>query len=186
MLAAMAGVLVIALIVLIAVLCNVVSGKKRKREQRPARKKRVYVKSGVNVKKQMLGEEKGEYFTGKLEDEGTRLVNGSARIWRIVFDNLKTGERMYREFSGQMRIGRGDSDQSSRGYLILAGDNKISRNHCIIYEGRNMLCIQDLNSSNHTYINGKQLSQAAYLRNGDVIRIGNTRLKVQYGMLSNV
>ena len=161
----MAGVLVIALIVLIAVLCNVVSGKKRKREQRPARKKRVYVKSGVNVKKQMLGEEKGEYFTGKLEDEGTRLVNGSARIWRIVFDNLKTGERMYREFSGQMRIGRGDSDQSSRGYLILAGDNKISRNHCIIYEGRNMLCIQDLNSSNHTYLNGKQLSQAAYLRN---------------------
>lgn len=183
--AAMAGVLVIAFIVLLAVLHRVVSGQKSQREQSKVRKKKVYVKSGVNVKRQMLGEEKGEYFSGNPEDEGTRLVNGSVLVWRIVFDNQKTGERLYKDFSGQMRIGRSDSDQNIRGYLFLNGDNKISRDHCVIYDGGNALCIQDMNSSNHTFLNGKQLFQAAYLKNGDIIQIGNTRLKIQYSLLNN-
>lgn len=185
MIAAVAVVFVIALVVLLIVLCRMISGQKKETDQYQKQSKRVFVKSGVNIKKQMLGEEKGEYFTGNLEEEGTYLVNGVMRVWRMIFDNLRTGQRTYMDFSGQMWIGRDESGQSNRGKLVLTGDSKISRNHCTIYETSNALCIQDLNSSNHTYLNGNLLSSAAYLKNGDVIRLGDTELRVQYSLVNN-
>lgn len=185
MIAAVAVVFVIALIVLLIVLCRMIAGQKKAADQYQKQSKRVFVKSGVNIKKQMLGEEKGEYFTGNLEDEGTYFVNGEMRAWRMAFDNLRTGQRIYMNFSGQMWIGRDESGQTNSGKLLLTGDNKISRNHCTIYETRNALCIQDLNSSNHTYLNGNLLSSAAYLKNGDVLRLGDTELRVQYELLNS-
>lgn len=185
MIAAVAVILVIVLIVLIAVICRVVFRQKKRQDRYHSQSKKVFVKSGVNVKKQMLGEEKGEYFTGNLENEDTYFVNYVMRIWRITFDNLKTGQRMYVDFTRQMWIGRSESSQISKGKLLLSGDNKISRNHCTIYEVENTLCIQDLNSSNHTYLNGSMVSNPVYLKNGDVIRLGDTELKIQYSLVNN-
>ena len=182
MIAAMAGILVIALIVLAAVLSGAFDGREKQRKQRPGRTRRVFVKTGVNIKKQMLGDEKGEYFTGKQDEEGTRLSNSSVRMWRIVFDNLYTGERIYMDFSGRMQIGRREPGQCPRGKLAVSGDNKISRNHCIIYEAAGKLYLQDLQSRNHTYLNGQQVVGSVCLKNGDVIRVGRTQLKVQYNL----
>lgn len=182
----MAAVFVIALVVLIAVICSTVFGKKKQQEQYQSKNKKVFVKNGVNVKKQVLGEEKGEYFTGNLENEGTYFVNHAMKLWRISFDNFRTGQRTYMEFSGQMWIGRGSASQNSNVRLILSGDSKISRDHCTIYDAGRSLCIQDLKSSNHTYLNGKLVSSALYLKNGDVIRMGDTELKIEYSLVNNM
>ena len=181
---AMAAVLVIAFIVLVIMVCYIVSGKKKRQTQYQSQNKKVFVKSGINVKKQVLGEEKGEYFTGNLEERGTYYINGANAVksWRVVFDNLSTGERVYMDFSRQMWIGRGNSENNNRSKLEVMGDGKISRNHCTIYELNNALCIQDLKSSNHTYLNGRLLYDAAYLNNGDIITVGNTKLRVQYSL----
>ena len=128
----------------------------------------------------------GEYFTGNLENEGTYFVNHAMKLWRISFDNFRTGQRTYMEFSGQMWIGRGSASQNSNVRLILSGDSKISRDHCTIYDAGRSLCIQDLKSSNHTYLNGKLVSSALYLKNGDVIRMGDTELKIEYSLVNNM
>ncbi len=158
---------------------------KDRRERNPYQNqsKGVIVKNGVDVKKQMPGGEKGEYFTGNLEKKGTCYVNPSVTVWRAVFDNLNTGERLYMDFVRQMWIGRTDSKESGRAKLRLSGDGKISRTHCTIYEGNGKLCLQDLHSSNHTYLNGAAVTEPVYLQNGDVIRVGDTQLRVQYSTL---
>lgn len=177
---AVAVVIVIALISLAAVICNLILGRRRQWSQYQNQIKSVLVKNGVNVKKQVMGGEKGEYFTGNLEKPGTCYVNYAMPTWKIVFDNLNTKERVYKEFSRQMWIGRTGSEQDGLVKLILPGDEKVSRNHCTIYESNGTLCLQDLNSSNHTYLNNSMIRSAVYLQNGDVIRVGDTQLRVQY------
>lgn len=176
--------LVIAALVLV-VTCIFMSGRKKRKNQYQNQSKSVLVRNGVDVKKQVLGGEKGEYFTGNLEQRGTYYVNSAVNVWRIVFDNLNTKERFYMDFTRQMWIGRAGSGQKQTAKLILSGDEKVSRNHCTIYESSGTLCLQDLNSSNHTYLNGKVIVNAVYLQNGDVIQAGNTQLKVYYSIMNN-
>lgn len=178
------AVLAIAFIALIIVICGVLSGRRRHRNQYQNQSRSVLVKNGVNVKKQVLGGEKGEYFTGNLEKNGTRYVNPSVTVWKIVFDNLDTKEQLYMDFTRQMWIGRGGAGQNETAKLSLFGDGKVSRNHCTIYESQGTICLQDLNSSNHTYLNGNVITTPVYLQNGDVIRIGNTQLRVQYSRIN--
>lgn len=173
------------LIIVVLILYNIISGQRRHGNQYQNQSKSVLVKNGVDVKKQVLGGEKGEYFTGNLERHGTYYVNTKVKTWYIVFDNLNTGERIYREFVSQMRIGRSDSGPNEPVKLTVHGDERISRNHCEIYEDTGALCLQDLKSSNHTYLNGNVVTNAVYLQSGDVIRVGNTQLKVQYSIMGN-
>lgn len=177
--------LVIVLMILIIVIYNSLSERRRQRNPYQNQRKKVLVKNGVDVKKQVLGGEKGEYFTGNLEERGTRYVNLAIPSYRVVFDNLNTRERLCMKFTRQMWIGRADGDSNEKGKLKLSGDEKISRNHCMIYENGGILYLQDLNSRNHTYLNGKVITDIVCLQNGDVIQVGDTQLRLQYSIISN-
>lgn len=59
---------------------------------------------------------------------------------------------------------------------IPLGD--VSRKHCTIMRNESGLQIQDLGSSNGTYVNGERIQQAE-LHAGDRIRIGSLRFVVQ-------
>lgn len=179
------AVFVIAAVVLIILIYSIVSGRRKWQEPYQNQRKNVFVKNGVNVKKQVLGGEKGEYFTGNLEQGGTYYINSAMLIWRVSFDNLNTKKRIYKDFTRQMWIGRTDASQNEPVKLTLSDDSKISRSHCMIYEREGTLYLQDLKSSNHTYLNRKIITGAVCLKNGDVIQAGNTKLRVQYSIISN-
>ena len=75
------------------------------------------------------------------------------------------------------RIGR---DQSND---ISIDDDLVSKEHAVlevvmstVEEGRLEYYLQDLNSTNHTYVNDDRISLFK-LRNGDVIRIGMNNFK---------
>jgi len=77
----------------------------------------------------------------------------------------------------QMRIGRAQDNE------IILQDETVSGYHALITirprardEKNNEYIIEDLNSTNKTYVNNKEISQHS-LKEGDIIRIGNTRLK---------
>lgn len=55
---------------------------------------------------------------------------------------------------------------------------EISRKHCSIVKSDDALLIQDIGSSNGTFVNGKRIREAA-LRAGDQVRIGSLRFIVQ-------
>lgn len=177
-----AVVLGVGFIIFAAIICVMMFGGKKRRNPYQNQYKSVLVRNGVDVKKQVMGGEKGEYFTGNLEKQETYYVNSAVAAWKIVFDNLNTRERQYVDFSRQMWIGRTSRNQNEGVKLVLANDEKVSRSHCTIYEAGGTLCLQDLNSSNHTYLNGNIITKAVYLKNGDVIRVGNTQLRVQYSV----
>lgn len=76
----------------------------------------------------------------------------------------------YMEHSSQVLIGR-DSDCS-----IVLAHNSISRKHTKIYKENNIYFIEDLKSTNGTFLNGSRLEGRIKLQDSDTILIGNTRL----------
>jgi len=75
----------------------------------------------------------------------------------------------YRLLNPQIKLGREvDND-------ICIYDSNCSRHHALIRKDPAGIYIQDLNSSNGTYVNDMRISGTTYLKTGDLIRIGNTR-----------
>jgi class 3 adenylate cyclase len=70
-------------------------------------------------------------------------------------------------------LGRGDAD-------VVIDDQEISRRHALIRAGGDWLEIEDLDSLNGTWVNGRRI-QSARLGPGDVVKIGNTVVAVEVG-----
>lgn len=62
---------------------------------------------------------------------------------------------------------------------ILLRDALASRQHMQIYFDGNNYILEDLNSSNGTFLNGAPVLQPVPLKNGDTIRIGATRFRFE-------
>lgn len=56
---------------------------------------------------------------------------------------------------------------------IVILDKRSSREHAVIRKDGRKLILEDLNSTNGTYLNGERLQGAAQLRDGDQIKIGD-------------
>jgi pSer/pThr/pTyr-binding forkhead associated (FHA) protein len=69
--------------------------------------------------------------------------------------------------------------------LVLA-DPEVSGHHAIIswQSEANLYILQDLNSTNGTYVNERRVEEPQLLRQGDMIRMGNTVMSVQLGAIS--
>jgi len=55
-------------------------------------------------------------------------------------------------------------------------DSTVSSHHAVIQKTPRGYVVTDLRSTNHTYVNGREISQSM-LQSGDEIRVGNARLK---------
>lgn len=71
-----------------------------------------------------------------------------------------------------LSIGRKDSNS------IILTDQHVSGNHAKIVVRNNGLFLEDLNSTNGTYLNGKKISSRIKLTNKDEIRIGTAVFKI--------
>jgi pSer/pThr/pTyr-binding forkhead associated (FHA) protein len=79
------------------------------------------------------------------------------------------------EVEDRLVIGR-----NSEGLGGLAGDPELSRHHAeIARSASGEFTIQDLSSTNGTFVNGSRLQTAAVLCAGDEIEVGGTRLAVR-------
>ena len=61
----------------------------------------------------------------------------------------------------------------------LARDEYASSNHARIEPRRDGVWVEDLGSTNGTYLNGIRLTRAKRLTPGDVVRIGETELRYE-------
>ena len=71
-------------------------------------------------------------------------------------------------------IGRGPGRESPG---ALGGDPELSREHARITVADGTATIEDLGSTNGTFVNGKQLDRPRRLTPGDVVRVGGTDLR---------
>lgn len=75
---------------------------------------------------------------------------------------------------GALLIGR-----AAQGAGSLGEDPELSREHArITYGGAGELLIDDLGSTNGTYVNGQRIAAPTPIRDGDSLRIGQTTLQV--------
>jgi hypothetical protein len=99
-----------------------------------------------------------------MAGESLKVVAGNAAGSSIALD-------------AELVIGR-----STPGLGSLGGDSEISRVHARIYhDPSGQLIVEDLGSTNGTFVNGNRIAAATPLRPGDQVRVGQTTMGVEGG-----
>jgi hypothetical protein len=76
--------------------------------------------------------------------------------------------------SAPLTVGRGGQND-----LVLDGDEFASARHARIEVRGDGVWVQDLESTNGTFVNGSRVAGAQRLDDGDVLRVGETDLRVE-------
>lgn len=93
-------------------------------------------------------------------------------MWILQSLGSESGDLTFRMPVGAIKtVGR-----APRADLILDAA-LVSRLHCRLEAGRDVIDVTDLSSTNGTYVNGKRISRAT-LGNGDRLRVGRVELTV--------
>ncbi len=90
----------------------------------------------------------------------------------IVRDGSLRGRRFEVE-SGEVTIGRERSD------VLLDDDGEVSRNHAVVRQSSEGFEVEDLGSTNGTFVNEQRISEPTRLSSGDIVRVGQTRFDVE-------
>ena len=76
--------------------------------------------------------------------------------------------------STQLTLGRGGQND-----IALGKDDFVSARHARFEPRQDGVWVQDLGSTNGTYLNGVRLEQPRRLTSGDIVRIGDTDLRFE-------
>ena len=106
-----------------------------------------------------------------LGQEPLRVESG--RLVVVKSPALDEGEELELD-SAPVLLGRG-----SRNDVNLARDEYASSNHARVEPRRDGVWVEDVGSTNGTYLNGIRLTHAKRLSAGDVVRIGETELRYE-------
>src|SRR4051812_50122749 len=72
--------------------------------------------------------------------------------------------------------------RSTPGLGSLGGDTEISRVHArVFHDPSGRLTVEDLGSTNGTFVNGNRISTATPLNPGDQVRVGQSTMTVEGG-----
>jgi hypothetical protein len=106
-----------------------------------------------------------------LGHEQSRVDSG--RLVVVSSPALEEGNELSLD-SSSLLVGRG-----SRNDVDLTGDEYASSEHARIEPRRDGVWLEDVGSTNGTYLNGIQVTGAKRLSPGDVVRIGETELRYE-------
>ncbi len=96
----------------------------------------------------------------------------TARVLVLDSPALQPGATL--EVKEPMRLGRGGENA-----IRLDGDDFVSTRHALFEPRPDGLWVEDVGSTNGTFVNGARVTTARHLQPGDVVRIGKTDLRVE-------
>lgn len=100
---------------------------------------------------------------------------GRLRVLESGASNLQEGEVL--PLLGVNSIGRGPENS------LPIMDDSISSDHVLLSQDNGLWKLEDLGSTNGTYVNGQRIIKSAFLAYTDVIYIGRTRLRLERAQL---
>ncbi|VBB07940.1 Hypothetical protein LUCI_3205 [Lucifera butyrica] len=109
---------------------------------------------------------------GESVPERRRVKQERARM--IVLDQGAVAlAQHYFELNETTSIGRNDEND------IVIAETVVSYEHACISKYKEGYWLDDLHSTNGTFLNGQRITQEAFLHNGDLIRIGSVTFKFE-------
>ena len=110
------------------------------------------------------------------EEEKTVLINQSQKAF-VRFTRIKTGEDIWCD---KQTIVMGRSGKKAD---CVVDNPTVSSAHARIYITDEGCFIEDLNSTNHTYINGVSVQPNVRLKlqNGDILKLSDEEFRVETG-----
>jgi FHA domain-containing protein len=100
-------------------------------------------------------------------------LRDSGRLVVVRSPALREGDELTLN-SSALLLGRGSGNN-----VNLARDEFASSKHARVEPRRDGVWVEDVGSTNGTYLNGIRLTQAKRLAPGDVVRIGETELRYE-------
>jgi pSer/pThr/pTyr-binding forkhead associated (FHA) protein len=88
----------------------------------------------------------------------------------VVKTGSDAGRRL--ELGGALAIGRQDGD------LVLE-DSEVSRRHAVLRREGESIVVEDLDSTNGTFVNGERIRSPIPIGPGDLVRVGRTTLEIE-------
>jgi len=104
---------------------------------------------------------------------GPRPSRDVGRLVVLASPTLGTGDVVVLD-SSAMTIGRGQTND-----LMLPEDEYASTRHARIEPRRDGIWVEDIGSTNGTFVNGIRLTRERRLAPGDVVRVGETDLRFE-------
>lgn len=129
----------------------------------------------LNVNKtSVLGQKKGR---GTLvSDAGTKMLFDNTSEYRIVLSGKGDNSRnIVLVSSKESVIGRNQYQADE----VIYDERSVSQKHCRIYTRENRVFVEDLNSLNHTYVNGEEITDETEITTGSVLKLGRIEFDVQ-------
>ena len=181
LLIALIAAFVVMLVVLAAVIIIKVVGSDRKTDvcNSDSYRRSVTVKGGVDIvtgqrinttDTVFSGVDNNDVSTVHLSPSGT--FSGSEAKYMIVLSDSHSARTYNEYFRKSVTIGR-NAEGFNDATLTIGSDATLSSIHCRIIERGGQFYVEDLKSSNHTYLNNKRVTQATPIRVGDVLNIGS-------------
>jgi hypothetical protein len=96
----------------------------------------------------------------------------TARLAVVASPAFPVGRRV--TLTGATTVGRGPGST-----LRCDDDDFVSSRHALITPAAEGVWVEDLGSTNGTYVNGAPVTTARLLQAGDVIRVGDTQFRVE-------
>lgn len=105
----------------------------------------------------------------------TRLLNAEEGGYNIVLEDCLDPTRIYRAGGGaSFIVGRSRSLCD----IVIDHDDSVSGRHCELSVVDGNWYVKDLKSSNGTRVNSQKVFQELMLKNGDILKLGQTSLQV--------
>lgn len=112
-------------------------------------------------------------------NEKTEVLGGIGenKNYEITITDCLKNITIYKGFlNKELVIGR----NSRLSDVTIKEDVSISQRHFKIFEKENKIFILDLNSANGTFVNGNETVGEISIESNSIIKIGRTKLKVEY------
>jgi hypothetical protein len=92
---------------------------------------------------------------------------------RVALEIFERGQTRRVEGRPPLRVGR------SAGVEVSLRDPEVSRQHACFKSRNGVVFVDDLQSRNGTFLNGKRVTEAIEVREGDAVDVGTTRMLVR-------
>jgi pSer/pThr/pTyr-binding forkhead associated (FHA) protein len=96
-----------------------------------------------------------------------------AEVYLTVVEGPDAGHEV--RVGTELVIGRGEAAE------LVLGDPSVSRRHALVRVDGTTGVVEDLGSSNGTFVNGEPVAAPRRVTQGDVLRIGGSSLEVRVG-----